>query len=168
MRTGQSSCEDRQTFFKPGCVLSGSANSDRTKGRPAGANVFTFQTKNGGAGRDRTDDLKLAKLPLSQLSYGPFLFASNASSDIPRRAFPRKNARPRAALVRASLSNQTTAKLLRGQPAAAHVCASISNQTTAKLLRGRTAAAHVCASQKINGGPGTTRTSDLTLIRGAL
>ena len=27
---------------------------------------------NGGARRDRTDDLKLAKLPLSQLSYGPF------------------------------------------------------------------------------------------------
>ena len=26
----------------------------------------------GGAGRDRTDDLKLAKLPLSQLSYGPW------------------------------------------------------------------------------------------------
>ena len=26
----------------------------------------------GGARRDRTDDLKLAKLPLSQLSYGPF------------------------------------------------------------------------------------------------
>ena len=26
---------------------------------------------NGGARRDRTDDLKLAKLPLSQLSYGP-------------------------------------------------------------------------------------------------
>ena len=25
----------------------------------------------GGASRDRTDDLKLAKLPLSQLSYGP-------------------------------------------------------------------------------------------------
>ena len=28
-------------------------------------------TKNGGGGRDRTDDLKLAKLPLSQLSYAP-------------------------------------------------------------------------------------------------
>ena len=27
--------------------------------------------KNGGANRDRTDDLKLAKLALSQLSYGP-------------------------------------------------------------------------------------------------
>ena len=27
--------------------------------------------RNGGARRDRTDDLKLAKLPLSQLSYGP-------------------------------------------------------------------------------------------------
>ena len=30
--------------------------------------------ENGGAGRDRTDDLKLAKLPLSQLSYGPFIY----------------------------------------------------------------------------------------------
>ena len=27
--------------------------------------------ENGGGGRDRTDDLKLAKLPLSQLSYSP-------------------------------------------------------------------------------------------------
>jgi hypothetical protein len=27
--------------------------------------------RNGGANRDRTDDLKLAKLALSQLSYGP-------------------------------------------------------------------------------------------------
>jgi hypothetical protein len=31
------------------------------------------RAKAGGAGRDRTDDLKLAKLPLSQLSYGPIL-----------------------------------------------------------------------------------------------
>ena len=29
------------------------------------------QAKAGGANRDRTDDLKLAKLALSQLSYGP-------------------------------------------------------------------------------------------------
>src|SRR5690606_20359117 len=29
------------------------------------------RAKAGGAGRDRTDDLKLAKLALSQLSYGP-------------------------------------------------------------------------------------------------
>ena len=28
---------------------------------------------NGGGGRDRTDDLKLAKLPLSQLSYAPVI-----------------------------------------------------------------------------------------------
>ena len=40
-------------------------------------NLFLFNgcralsNKFGGAGRDRTDDLKLAKLPLSQLSYGP-------------------------------------------------------------------------------------------------
>jgi hypothetical protein len=30
-----------------------------------------FRRRNGGARRDRTDDLKLAKLALSQLSYGP-------------------------------------------------------------------------------------------------
>ncbi len=30
-----------------------------------------FRMTTGGARRDRTDDLKLAKLPLSQLSYGP-------------------------------------------------------------------------------------------------
>jgi hypothetical protein len=32
---------------------------------------FFIPGKNGGASRDRTDDLKLAKLALSQLSYGP-------------------------------------------------------------------------------------------------
>ena len=37
------------------------SNDDETKDFPG----------SGGARRDRTDDLKLAKLPLSQLSYGP-------------------------------------------------------------------------------------------------
>ena len=36
------------------------------------AKPFLPKAKNGGADRDRTDDLKLAKLALSQLSYGPF------------------------------------------------------------------------------------------------
>jgi hypothetical protein len=37
-----------------------------------------LRRKIGGADRDRTDDLKLAKLPLSQLSYGPdFGFGSD-------------------------------------------------------------------------------------------
>ena len=31
----------------------------------------SYTKVDGGAGRDRTDDLKLAKLPLSQLSYAP-------------------------------------------------------------------------------------------------
>ena len=39
--------------------------------------------KAGGARRDRTDDLKLAKLPLSQLSYGPRL-----RTDVLRRGEP--------------------------------------------------------------------------------
>ena len=36
------------------------------------------KAKSGGADRDRTDDLKLAKLPLSQLSYGPVGFFSTS------------------------------------------------------------------------------------------
>ena len=37
-----------------------------------------FPGLSGGARRDRTDDLKLAKLPLSQLSYGPFWVVTDA------------------------------------------------------------------------------------------
>ena len=33
--------------------------------------LYRFLGVIGGGGRDRTDDLKLAKLPLSQLSYAP-------------------------------------------------------------------------------------------------
>ena len=36
-----------------------------------GSLLSPTRAKAGGARRDRTDDLKLAKLPLSQLSYGP-------------------------------------------------------------------------------------------------
>ena len=35
------------------------------------ASALALKRKDGGANRDRTDDLKLAKLALSQLSYGP-------------------------------------------------------------------------------------------------
>ena len=38
----------------------------------------------GGARRDRTDDLKLAKLPLSQLSYGPGQAPSSDKAGKPR------------------------------------------------------------------------------------
>ena len=33
--------------------------------------IFKFLEKFGGAGRDRTDDLYVANVALSQLSYGP-------------------------------------------------------------------------------------------------
>lgn len=42
-----------------------------TSNRSTGAICPKGTVRSGGAGRDRTDDLKLAKLPLSQLSYGP-------------------------------------------------------------------------------------------------
>src|SRR4029078_3110974 len=41
----------------------------------------SFAWMNGGARRDRTDDLKLAKLALSQLSYGPEGTAHRNSGD---------------------------------------------------------------------------------------
>jgi hypothetical protein len=41
--------------------------------------MYSVEAGSGGADRDRTDDLKLAKLPLSQLSYGP-----NPSSEVGR------------------------------------------------------------------------------------
>ena len=40
----------------------------------------------GGAGRDRTDDLKLAKLPLSQLSYGPEVLSLGSANPTRCRA----------------------------------------------------------------------------------
>ena len=70
----------------------------------------------GGASRDRTDDLKLAKLALSQLSYGPNCWDNSQKSSEVRIEF----------------------------------------SSPGQVLNERT------------GGPGTTRTSDLTLIRGAL
>jgi hypothetical protein len=86
----------------------------------------------GGARRDRTDDLMLAKHALSQLSYGPFGVGLKRRR---RRASPQAVAPSGAAAGRPCLSP-------RG-------------------LRSRD-------DDRENGGPGTTRTSDLTLIRGAL
>jgi hypothetical protein len=70
---------------------------------------------NGGADRDRTGDLKLAKLALSQLSYGPSQGQLQLGLEV-----------------------------------------RIEFSSPGQVLGKRT------------GGPGTTRTSDLTLIRRAL
>lgn len=52
-----------------------SSNMDTRISQPAQRKARAISERSGGARRDRTDDLKLAKLPLSQLSYGPFRFA---------------------------------------------------------------------------------------------
>ena len=89
----QRSCEDIRTrknafnvfeadeFRRFGCVagkltgLPGVARGYQPGLRPLGyagqASLRYRVAKPGGADRDRTDDLKLAKLALSQLSYGP-------------------------------------------------------------------------------------------------
>ena len=93
--------------------------------------------RNGGARRDRTDDLKLAKLALSQLSYGPkpeglgfYLLLVGERPEGPQ-----------------------------GRPAAAHVCAK---------AKGRGRGRRRLRPLNKDGGPGKTRTSDLTLIKRAL
>ncbi len=76
----------------------------------------------GGAGRDRTDDLKLAKLPLSQLSYGPILCLWPAG--------PRRSARRAFALaaLRAGRKSQqgwlSRPKASQGRTAAANFSAN--------------------------------------------
>jgi hypothetical protein len=88
----------------------------------------------GGASRDRTDDLMLAKQPLSQLSYGPILVKPQA----PAQASACLGFRARRRGGRSALRTGRFVRLESEQIA------------------------------RVPGGPGTTRTSDLTLIRGAL
>ena len=61
-------------FSFPSFLLSLPASVAARCARSAQAFLIRFahkKARRGGADRDRTDDLKLAKLPLSQLSYGP-------------------------------------------------------------------------------------------------
>ena len=62
-----------------------SGETGHTRSQRPNAGTTTLQW-NGGARRDRTDDLKLAKLPLSQLSYGPVSTTPSACS--PSRPTP--------------------------------------------------------------------------------
>ncbi len=56
---------------KMGSVLSTRAWYCRLRERNGKRVASSWMLEIGGANRDRTDDLKLAKLALSQLSYGP-------------------------------------------------------------------------------------------------
>ena len=53
-------------------------------GQACPGTVIMLRSLGGGARRDRTDDLKLAKLPLSQLSYGPGQAPSSDKAVKPR------------------------------------------------------------------------------------
>jgi hypothetical protein len=100
----------------------------------------------GGARRDRTDDLMLAKHALSQLSYGPIL----GSPQAPARASARLGPHALGRGGRSALPRPWRAAVRRRGKAQ-------GDARRRRRLR-----------PPNNGGPGTTRTSDLTLIRGAL
>ena len=68
-------------------VAAGAIARLRPSGLRRGSLRFAPQAKAGGVDRDRTDDLKLAKLALSQLSYDP-VFRKPAGASQPKlRAF---------------------------------------------------------------------------------
>ena len=70
--SGRPTCADRQPrhrFLEPIHNVKEERRAPN-RGRTRGTGFF-IPGKDGGASRDRTDDLKLAKLALSQLSYGP-------------------------------------------------------------------------------------------------
>ena len=87
----------------------------------------------GGAGRDRTDDLKLAKLPLSQLSYGPILclWPAGQTRKSSRRAFALAALR---AVRKQMRDRQTMPKASQGRMAAAHVCAKAERRMSHKMV----------------------------------
>ena len=96
-------------------------------------NLFLFPD-NGGAGRDRTDDLKLAKLPLSQLSYGPFIVSLKRRRRHPSPWLARRRARRPVGLATPAASGQSQTVQTK------------AHQSTEAAL-GRTAAANFFASQ---------------------
>ena len=73
--------QPRHRFLEPIHNVKDEAEASTAASRGSG---FFIYWKDGGASRDRTDDLKLAKLALSQLSYGPF--GSSLSDGGPRRS----------------------------------------------------------------------------------
>ena len=87
----------------------------------------------GGAGRDRTDDLKLAKLPLSQLSYGPILclWPAGQTRKSSRRAFALAALR---AVRKQMRDRQTMPKASQGRMAAAHVCEKAERRMSHKMV----------------------------------
>ena len=66
------SCVSTDGAEAHGRTLNSRCHRPRRRRERQRRNLFSpTRAKIGGADRDRTDDLKLAKLPLSQLSYGP-------------------------------------------------------------------------------------------------
>ena len=108
--------------------------ADRIGGAPSSIN------QSGGARRDRTDDLMLAKHALSQLSYGPLVCATRETTIFP--SLRRRREHPSAWLSRHQARRPVGLAALR--------------------------AARIASEANQDGGPGKTRTSDLTLIKRAL
>jgi hypothetical protein len=87
------------------CAQLGAQRNTWVRRNLSGIATAKFELGDGGDRRDRTDDLKLAKLPLYQLSYVPSSLSSQAKRDFPRRkpwwAWEELNFRPHAYQARA-------------------------------------------------------------------
>jgi hypothetical protein len=106
--------------------------------------------KSGGARRDRTDDILLAKQALSQLSYGPIFCLAGRTASIMTRLKP-------------SLCLMLTLRR-GGKPLPGSSLRSSGDPN--KIRKEKIGGIIILLAQ--NGWPGWTRTTDLTLIRRAL
>jgi hypothetical protein len=143
-------------------------HSYRSASRPAGLpkEGETVAKDDGGAGRVRTDDLRLAKPALSQLSYSP-LFRT------PTKSAPENGpGKPRAGEpARSNGSNRPHVSNRPNPPTASTAPRSPAGSRKAgkdPLSASRNDQAETPRAQKDNGGPGWTRTTDLPLIRRTL
>ena len=128
----------------------------------------------GGAGRDRTDDLRLAKPALSQLSYSPLFFGSYVKESRKTSSSEVVNESDRPGVYHGYLTLPST----RSSPSS-HLPSTFQVQVTVRpsarqlAKRGKIpqqlrAPSNPNAATHKNGGPGWTRTIDLPLIRRTL
>jgi hypothetical protein len=133
-------------------TMTNSSRTHRSRNAPQSRFRMNHHARSGGARRDRTDDLMLAKHALSQLSYGPALcLASGAGGRIRGLGWRAIRRGARSRLRPCGPRRQPRRKAIGP-----------------KARKAERPPRPSARSLPQHGGPGTTRTSDLTLIRGAL
>ena len=103
-RSIRSPCRPRHRFLEPIHNVKEERHALPIRGRSRETG-FLHPWRSGGASRDRTDDLKLAKLALSQLSYGPELRECSRMFAVPLLMVGREGVEPSTSRLSGVRSN---------------------------------------------------------------